>query len=118
MKFLNLTPHPIVLRRADGSDLTIAPRPAEEGGSARVSSTHGAQVGDANGVPVFSAPAWGEVTGLPAPEAETIYIVSGLVLGRVTGRPDVCGPGTGPADGPVRNADGQVVAVTRLIQAG
>ena len=91
---VNLTPHPIVLRSSDGSDLTIAPRSLADGGPARVASTPGEKVGDANGIPIYGAPAWGEVVGLSAPVAETIYIVSALVLERCAGREDVVGPGT------------------------
>ena len=44
-------------------------------------------------------------------------MVSGFVLAHpsVAGRSDVVGPGTGPADGAIRNEKGQIVAVTRLI---
>jgi len=40
------------------------------------------------------------------------------VLGRpeCQGRDDVVGPGTGPKDGAIRNEDGNVIAVTRLVR--
>ena len=113
-KFLNLTPHALVLRAADGTDTTIAP----SGTIARVGTTPGAQVGELNGIPLFGTIAFGEVEGLPAPAAETVYIVSGLVGGRVVGRTDVVVPGTGPNDGAVRNDKGHIIAVTRLNMAG
>lgn len=113
MKLVNLTPHAVVLRGTDG-DVTIAP----SGTVARVASVPGADTGvQAGGVPVFSSPSFGDVEGLPAPEADTIFIVSALVLARCVGRTDVCGPGTGPNDGAVRDEGGRIVAVTRLIRA-
>ncbi len=84
---------------------------------ARVSTTPGGEVGDLNGVPLFAATSFGEVEGLPEPEAGTVFIVSGLVGGQVKGRDDVVVPGTGPKDGAVRNDAGHIVAVTRLIRA-
>ncbi len=113
-KFFNLTPHALVLRAADGTDTTIAP----SGTVARVGTTPGAQVGELNGIPLFSNTTFGEIEGLPAPAEGTIYIVSGLVGGRVSGRDDVVVPGTGPQDGAIRNDKGHIIAVTRLTMAG
>lgn len=110
---INLTQHDIVLRAADGSDTTIKP----SGAVARVASTPGAINGHYAGVPVYDAPTWGAVEGLPDPVGGTGYIVSGLVASRCADRVDVYSPGTGPADGAVRNDAGQIVAVTRLISA-
>ena len=114
MKLLNLTPHTLTLRGPLGLDHEIPP----SGTVARVASTPGAGR-DVAGVPVpVHAPsAWGAVVDLPGPEAGVLYIVSALVAGRVpVGRSDVVSPGTGPADGAVREA-GRVVAVTRLVRA-
>jgi hypothetical protein len=109
----NLTPHSIVLRGTDGLETTVMP----SGQVARVASVPGRPIGQAGGVPVFAAPTWGAVEGLPAPVADTLYLVSALVAARCTGRKDVVSPGTGPQDGAIRDERGQVVAVTRLIQA-
>jgi hypothetical protein len=57
------------------------------------------------------------VEGLPPPERDTILIVSALLAVAVPGRTDVFYPGTGPGDGAVRDSQGRVQAVTRLIQA-
>jgi len=55
----------------------------------------------------------GEVTGLPSPAPDTIYIVSGMVLGALNGtRPDVVAPDTG-ADAIREN--GQIVAVRGFV---
>ena len=110
IKFVNLTPHPIVLRGSAG-DLTVEP----SGTVARVSTVAGT-VADRDGfpVPVASPTQFGEVEGVPAAEEGTAFIVSALVAGRVS-RADVFAPGTGPQDGAIRNDKGHIVAVTRLI---
>ena len=125
---INLTPHPLRLRgevsdtspEAREADIVILPFLGANGkpAPARVSTTPGGVVGDANGITIYGAPTWGAVEGLPAPAPDTMYIVSGMVAGRVTGRLDVVCPGTGPSDAPVRTAAGQIFAVTRLNQAG
>ena len=68
-------------------------------------------------VPVVPSPVFGAVDGLPPPVDGTAYIVSGLVLARCGGRRDVFAPGTGPGDEPVKDAQGRIVAVTRLVAA-
>ena len=113
MNIINLTPHAIVVRQSDGTDLTIPP----SGTVARVSSAPGVVVGALAGVPVMGARTWGDVVGLPAPQPGTTFIVSGIVLARCAGRADVIAPATGPADGAVRDADGRIVAVTRFVSA-
>lgn len=109
---LNLTPHPITLRSEDGEDTVLAP----SGTVARVSSTPGSLTRVAGlPVPVATPDGVGEVTGLPAPSEGTVLLVSGFVGAAVKGlRDDVLVPGTGPADGAVRNEKGHIVAVTRL----
>lgn len=108
---VNLTPHPITLALPDGSRQTIQPS-----GLARCLPGP-ATVGDEGlPVPVARQGALGPVEGLPGPAAGTVYIVSALVLGHpsLAGRRDVLAPGTGPADGAIRD-NGQIVAVTRLV---
>jgi len=126
--FINLTPHSLRLRtdasnmapEALDSDIVVQPRMNGEGkpNPARVSATPGGPNGQADGVALFGRTAYGTVEGLPAPEADTIYIVSGMVAGRVTDRDDVYCPGTGPKDNTVRTPEGQIYAVTRLVMAG
>lgn len=56
---------------------------------------------------------FGEVQGLPAPQADTIYIVSALVLGALKGsRSDVVAPDTGPD---AIRENGQIVAVRGFV---
>lgn len=112
---LNLTPHPITIRTATG-DVTYAP----SGTVARVAAVETARPGvwavDHEGgteqsVPVVSRE-WGAVSGLPS-SGETC-LVSSLVLGAVApGTRGVYAPDTGPTA--VRDAAGQIVAVTRLV---
>jgi hypothetical protein len=118
MTIVNLTPHPICIS-AGGSEETFQPDPR---GPARVGSEPGRQLHPherpaPTEIPLFQAPKWNEVEGLPAPEEGTIYIVSSLVASRCVGRPDVFSPGTGPKDGAIRDESGRITAVTCLIQA-
>ena len=116
MKLVNLTPHPVMIRPASGPDITIPP----SGSIARVASTAAqteSLVIDGIEIPTIGAPVWGPIEGLPDPEPGVAYIVSILVLGRVTGRPDVLAPATGPKDGAVRDAEGRILGVTKLVRA-
>ena len=113
MSIRNLTPHPITLRLPDGSDIILPPDPA---GPARCAP--GATEVTDRGLPVpvaIQGPA-GPVVGLPAPVDGVYLLVSGMVLSHAdcAGRSDVLAPGTGPADGAIREG-GQIVAVTRLV---
>ncbi len=115
VEFLNLTPHPICLRTADGGDLTIPP----SGQIARVAQ-HPSETLYLAGfpVPVVTPPRFGAVEGLPEPEGGVAYLVSGLVLSHTpSDRGDVFAPATGPKDGAIRDADGRIIAVTRLVSA-
>jgi hypothetical protein len=113
MKLVNLTKHPISLANEAGEIITtIAPSGVE----ARVAMTPGApEILDGIPVPVMGPPSFGEVIGLPAPRDGVLYICSFPVCGAAR-RTDVVQPGTGPADGPIRNDRGHVVAVTRLVR--
>lgn len=111
-KMLNMTPHPLTLRAADGSDTNLPP----SGQIARVSTTPGTPtVIDGIPVPVLTPDVFGEVTGLPDPVEGTFLIVSAVVGTAVAGkRSDVLVLGTGPRDNPVRDEKGLVTAVTIL----
>lgn len=88
---------------------------------ARVSSTPG-QPEKVDGVPVsvYSASEFRPLTGMPNVELATLYIVSIMVLqaqARMGESHDqFVAPGTGPNDGVIRNAAGQIEAVTRLVR--
>jgi hypothetical protein len=119
MKFVNLTPHEIVVRTENGR--VVFP----SSGVARVQQVPGEQQdlvvlgGDETPmpVPIHGASQYGAVEGLPPMERGTLYIVSLLVLAALKGcRPDCVAPGTGPNDNPVRDSTGKLVAVTRLVR--
>ena len=105
-KFVNLTPHAISIQT--GESLTSFPA---SGQLARV-TTSVEVVGDHDGHPVVKT-FYGDVEGLPPPCEGVVYIVSGMVLARVSGRRDVVGPDTGPTA--IRNEKGQVTACTRFV---
>ncbi len=103
---LNLTPHEIVIVRADGSTLTLPP----SGTVARVAVTE-TVIGELDGVPVVRTE-YGAPIGLP--EEGTPCVVSALVRTAVPGRAGVYSPDTGSTA--IRDG-GQVKAVTRLVAA-
>jgi len=107
--FVNLTPHAIIVRLNDGSDVTFPP----SGKVARVDELPTQIVGDLDGIPILSRTVFGQVIDLPEPTEGVGYIVSGLVAG-VVYRSDVFAPATGPKDGPIRNDKGHIVAVVAL----
>jgi len=110
-QLVNLTQHPIVIRTEDG-DIKIEPT-----GLARVSQIKQEPVGNINDIPLFPAPVYDTVEGLPRPKTGKVYIVSGIVLAHCAGRDDVVAPGTGPLDNAIRNEKGHIVAVTCLVAA-
>lgn len=83
MTFINFTPHAITLN--DG-------RVFESVGVARVGNTFSDF--DSSGV---CSVAYGDIEGLPAPQEDTLYIVSALVLSaaKAAGRTDCVAPATG-----------------------
>lgn len=118
--FVNLTPHNVVLQGADGARLVVQ---AMAGVVCRISTTPGELItmvwqGDESesGIKLYDRTTWGEPFGLPDPSPGVIYIVSALFAGRVGDRGDVYYPGTGPADGAIRDEKGQVVAVTGRVR--
>ena len=67
---------------------------------------------------VYGKTVFGEIQNLPEPQPETLYIVSALVGAALKGaREDVLLPGTGPQDSAVRDTEGRIVAVTRLVRS-
>lgn len=99
MQIINCTPHDIVLN--NGETFPIS------GNIARVSSSF-----EATGKGFFKV-AYGEVTGLPDEQEDTLYIVSSMVA-NATSRKDVIVPATGHPD-TIRNDKGQIVSVPGFI---
>lgn len=102
MKFLNFTPHDIVMN--DGARFMSE-------GVARVDGVYSAF--DENGICRVD---YGGIVGLPRPENDVVYIVSTVVLGvaRLLGRSDVVAPATGHPD--CIRKDGHVVSVPGFIR--
>lgn len=104
--WLNLTPHAIGLRLADGTTVTVAP----SGELARVATVEVA--GEAVGGMPTVYRRLGAAEGLPPEGVQCL--VSALVLSACAGRAGVYAPDTGPT---AIREDGLVVAVTRLVRA-
>lgn len=111
MTIVNLMPHSVVLYTAEGVK-TFPP----SGSLARVRG-EAVTIAQALGVEVI-ADHFSPVVGLPDPQPNTIYLVSGRVIYAlsVAGdvRSDVLSPATSPKDGAIRDPNGRVVGVTRL----
>ena len=108
MQFMNLTPHALGIQTPAGT-LTVP----TSGTIARVTATDVAVPIDTI-VPVVRR-VYGAVEGLPAPAQGVAYLVSALVLAALAGRQDVFAPDTGPTA--VRDENGHILAVTRLVAA-
>lgn len=108
-KFLNLTPHAIVVKKTDGEQVTFEP----SGTLARVQDV---VIGNnVLGGFEFVKLKKGDVEGLPEFDQDTTLIVSGLVLeaAKAQGRKDCVAPRT---DGTaIRNDKGHIVAVCGFV---
>ena len=101
-KLINLTPHTITILCGETK------KELASEGLARVTTTTEV-VGNINGIPVNTIE-MGEVTGLPAPEKDTIFIVSRVVAEAVKDtRNDVV-----IVDKTVRNEAGQIIGCFAL----
>ena len=104
---VNLTPHELTIY---GHSLATKRIPAS-GTVARVSTVQEVEPFTVDGENLVRT-TFGEVEGLPAPVAGTWYVVSAMVLSRVTDRPDVVAPDTGPTA--ERDASGKILGVRRF----
>ena len=113
MKFVNLTPHTITIYDLYCNKITL---PSE--GVARVETTE-REMDTIDNIPIVAAPIPGPVVGLPEPSDGVAYIVSLMVLQHpaVRGRTDVYAPATGPKHAAMRDEEGRIIGVTRLIAA-
>lgn len=103
MRFVNLTPHAIVVRIGESETFeTFEP----SGSVARVASKSG-YAGHIDGIAIERTE-FGAVEGIPAPQEGVMYLVSGMVLDRA-GREDLVAPGT-----QVRDSTGRVTHCTSL----
>ena len=101
-KLVNLTPHTITILCGD-EKIELA----SEGLTRATTSTE--QVDVINGIPVNSVTI-GEVTGLPEPQDDTIFIVSRIVAEAVKGTRNDCLI----VDKTVRDANGTIIGCTAL----
>lgn len=107
MNLVNITPHAIVIR-VGTQHVTVPP----SGQVARVATqTIPTGVVEFGGIeiPTYRQVA-GDVTGLPDPQDDTIFVVSSMVRLASPGRPDVASPGE-----LIRDAAGQPVGCNGLI---
>ncbi len=107
MRLINLTPHAVNLIASEAITLPpsgVVARCAVERTQVGVVEIDGIQV------PVNQT-RFGEVTGLPEPKEETIYIVSALVA-QAAGREDVL-----MVDDTVRDSEGRIIGARALARA-
>jgi len=103
MKFVNCTPHAIKLNNGDVFQPSgIIPRVSSEMSEF-----------DDN---MICRQSFGNVTGLPQPVADTIFIVSAMVLAAVW-RNDVVAPATGHPE-TKRNEKGHIISVPGFVVIG
>lgn len=95
MIIVNLTPHPVSVRRADGTFLALP----KCDNPARCSVTF-QNVTTADGIPV-KRQVFGAVQNLPAPQNDTLFLVSLVVAQAERHRSDLVSPGAA-----IRDANG------------
>lgn len=109
---INLTPHSISVFNPNGEQFVYQP----SGIVARVATSSVTRPSH-QGIPVVST-SYGEVEGLGSPkDYPNGVLVSSLVLGRLGQEWSgvAFAPATGPRDGAIRNEQGQIIAVTKLV---
>lgn len=110
MKFVNLTPHDVVLRSDDGTREVTFP----SSGIVRCSTSR-INLPDLDGWPV-SRTEMGPPVGLPEPEEGVYYIVSFVVLQSLRGtRADLLAPDT-TQYGSGRDSNGKIQYVRGFVQ--
>jgi len=103
IKFLNYTPHPIVM-----NDGTVYEK--EDAPTIRVENSF-TDVDENNICNVI----YGEVEGLPAPKEGVFLIVSAMVLSSASDREDLVAPATGHPDA-IRNEKGHIKSVPCFVR--
>lgn len=101
-KIINLTPHAINLMAEDGSLITTFP---SEGVARAASSRVAIDTVNINGASInINRTTFGAVENLPAPQADTLYIVSALTAKAAPDRTDLIAP-----DDTVRDDAGRII---------
>jgi hypothetical protein len=110
IKFINLTPHEVVVYDQVGQNIVLRIPPS--GTVSRV-SVRSEIVGEVNGVAIRKT-TYGDIVDLPDPQPDTVYIVSTIVLialqSKGITRTDLLSPDTNP-DSVVRDAQGKILGV-------
>ena len=105
---INLCPHDVTIVDDDGKVIEVLPH--EEGRLARVAVTE-IPVENTLGRPFpVVRRKWGEVTGLPDPQAGVAFVVSAAVVSASPGRTDLFSPGR-----LIRDANGQPTQCVGLV---
>lgn len=105
MRLHNYTPHPLVFRTPDGEELLLPSL-----GVARCREVHVSDgFFDADQTLPRTIIRYEDVTGLPEPELDVLYLVSQLVVSALPERDDIAYPA-----GLVRDEDGNVIGFTLL----
>ena len=121
MNFINLTPHSVNIygKGTDGNDIELISIPSDGLARCKVITKPVGDIKEVNGQDVVAFyesrgielfhTEFGEVTGLPAPKENTIYIVSMLVRTALPNRKDLYSPGK-----LLRNNEGQPIGCLGL----
>ena len=96
---INLTPHAIHIGEVTIEPSGIVPRCNEIS----------ADAGEVNGIPLIIR-SYGQVSDMPEPQEDTLYIVSMLVRLALPERVDIASPGD-----LVRDRDGKIVGASNLV---
>lgn len=106
MPIINLTPHPLKIRRGDGSFIELPKPPAGTQIPRRSTSTE--IVGTLDGATVVKT-VFGPVENMPEEKPDTIYVVSRLVMDGALERNDLVAPGE-----PIRDTEGRVIGAANF----
>ena len=98
-RLANYTPHAVLTYRPDEGETIELPQL----GNARCSEEYTPGGEFPSGLPL-TLMQYGDVTGLPEPEPDTVYVVSQLVVGALPDRTDLAFPA-----GLVRDARGDII---------
>ena len=104
MKFVNLTPHPIIFLDDEKNIIKMV---EPSGQLARVKVTK-KDIREIDGIPVKQS-SFSNIEGLPEPQEGIIYLVSSLVASRCSERKDVFIP-----DDSVRDNEGVIIGCRSL----
>ena len=102
MNFVNLTPHPLTIKKNDGTILEL-----EVGDYVRATQTQN-KVKEIDNINFYET-VYGKVEGLPEPQEGTIYIVSLITKMACPERDDLVTPGN-----LIRNEEGAIVGCEGL----